>query len=326
MRIPYLIKTLKGDQDEITLTHIVEMSSAIPVGSPQFLMSVPDPNKISTLGAFIQQGWRMHGDSAPYWWANALTDPNKNNPGTGVLQRYWNALDIWGVAWPGLDNTTTNANVAFWDIQAYVLLTSTGKWTRIDNGNGRPIYPLNYYNFANFSLSSAGTAIYDPTYSRMGMNNVPNSADRSAASSDTTKYRIAHNALTDWINVDGSDVAGIFGTAKARMYTINGAAYNGVTKIYCSVGCDLKPELSSSHGVGELAGVDYYPGSGGSSRILMPTDGSIQRISFCTVGGTGFSINITNANDGTWSANNRVYMTYAEIAANLPTLKFNTTL
>lgn len=315
----------RGNQDAITLSHLVTMMSALPQGSSQFLMGVTDPNQLWTMGAYIQQGFRMHGDSVPSWAAAALTDPTKNDVG-GVLQRYWNAINSWAVIWPHSTNTTTNAFVSIFDAQLYVLSSSTGKWTRVDSGNGSMPFVFPYYDMTTAAWQQAGSFFNDPLYSRYATATVRNAANRGAAATipgDESKFSYAHNAIIPFLTVDGSDVAGVFATCKARMFTIDGAAFNGTTKIMMDIGVDFKPETSTALNAGEFAGLTYYPGSGGSDWIQLPTDGSIQRLSYCTVGGSGFSVRLDNSNDGTWSANNRVYLTYDEIAAKLPVLRFN---
>jgi len=312
-------KTFRGGQDEITLAHITTMATALSSDNgvdPQFIMDCA-PSWIATKGAYIYQGHRMHGDGLPSWYADDFT-----NPGT-VLARYWNCLNAWGVVWVGANNTTTNAFTSFYDVQLYVLLLSTGQWTRVDASNGMPQYAFNYYTLSTYALSSTGSFTHDPVTSRRGWSNVPTAGDRSASSADTTKYRIAHNALIPMVEVDGSDVGGIFVTFKAKLFTSNGAAFNGTTKLYAQAGSDIKPELTSTLNTGELAGVTYYVGAGGGNLIELPTDGSSVRVSFCTVGGSGFSTNIDGAGDSIYGASNNPYLSYSEIAAKLPILRFN---
>lgn len=315
---------LYGNQDTITLEHIKLMATALSSNNevdPQFIMGC-NPNWSITKGAYIYQGARLNGDSAPWWWSDDLS-----NPGT-ILTDWWNAINMWAVVFVHKDNTTTNAAVALYDAQLYVLLESTGQWTRIDNSNGRPQYPHGFYALNDLSTAgySAGTMRAHPATGRAGWNNVPTSGDWAASSSDTAKYRIAHNALIPPVAVDGSDVIGVFATLKAHTFSLNGNALNGTTKLYLQVGSDIKPTTSSTLNSGALTGVFYWPGCGAGNLIQVPADGSSVRVSFCTVGGSGFSTNIDGANDSVYGANNQVYLTHAEIAANLPILKFNTTL
>lgn len=341
---PYLEYNFEGTQDAITLAHIESMATALSSNNgvdPQFIMDCAS-GWISTKGAYIYQGHRMHGDSAPDWWVNdppthALdqrgTDPSVTavtlpegpaalwyNP---ILVNYWNALNAWGVVWVHEDNTTTNAFTSMYDVQLYVLSLSTGQWTRVDASDGRPKYPFDYYALATYALTDTGSFTFDQSTSRRGWNNCPVAGDRSASSAVTTKYRISHNALLPMVEVDGSDVGGIFVTCKARLFTSDGAAFNGVTKLYGQVGSDIKPELTSALNTGDLAGATYYVGAGGGNLVELPTDGSSMRLSFCTVGGSGFSTNIDGANDSVYGAVNPVYLSYDEISANLPVLKFN---
>lgn len=311
-----------GNQDAITLAHITTMATALSSNNaidPQFIMGC-NPAWTITKGAYITQGFRMHGDSAPWWWADDLT-----NPGT-ALTRYWNAINAWGVIFTDATNTNTNAFFSIYDVQLYVLYTSTGVWTRIDGSDGRPAYANLYYPLDNFTGGVASTFTYDPVTSYRGWNCVPTAGDRTLAATipgDEGKFRIAHNALIPSVQVDGSDVGGVFVTFKVRMFTADGAALNGTPIYYAQAGSDIKPELTSALNTGELAGALYYPGVGASNLIEIPTNGSSVRVSFCTVGGSGFSTNVSGADDSIYGASNNPYLSYAEIAAKLPILKFN---
>lgn len=323
----------QGAQDEITLAHIVTMMNSIPAEDPQFLMSqeANNPYQLWTKGAYIKMGFRMNGDAVPSGDAATLTNANAgvggvvdiNDPVNGVLHRWWNAISPWTVIWPHESNTTTNAAVSIFDIQLYVLLESTGQWTRIDGRNGSQRYAQTYYATDTHAWQQAGAFLHDPVNFRLANALVRNAGDRGAPSALESKFSYLHNTLTGWIEVDGSDVIGVFSTFKARMFSTDGAAYNGVTNVRIDAGVDFQPELTSALNTGELAGLTYYPGSGGSDWIQLPTDGSVQRVSYCTVGGSGFDTLLDNANDGTWSATNNPYLSYSEIAAKLPVLRFN---
>ncbi len=323
MQISQLVKTnFAGIQDTIDMAHIEAMAYSIGAGGAQFLMNITDPDRLATKGAFQVQGHRIHGDSAPTWWANVLTEPTKNDPG-GVLKRYWNAVNTWGAVFPHADNTTTNAFTAMYDIQLYLLSNTTGRWSRADGRNGIPAYPFDYYTLDPYTLSSSGSYTHDPTTSRRGWSNVPTAGDRAAPSSDVTKYRTAHGTLTPWQTVDGEDVGGIFVTCKAHLFTASDEAFNGVTKLYARVGLDMRPSINDALNAGELAGATYYPGAGGGALIELPTDRSSVRISYCSVGGSGFSTIIDNADNSPYGSVYPVYLSYSEIAANLPSLQFN---
>ena len=323
----------RGTQDPITLAHIVSTMDSVSSSAPQFLMGVTDITELWKKGAYLQMGNRAKGDAVPSWAAASLTNANAgvggvvdiNDPVNGVLHRWWNAVNAWAVIFPHSTNTNTNGAVSIFDTQLYVLLTSTGKWTRIDNGNGSFPFVFPYYNTDTGAWQQAGSWFNDPLYSRQATAVVRTAGDRGSAATipgDEAKFSYAHNTLTGWKSIDGSDVAGVFATCKARLFSLSGAL-NGTPKIMMDIGVDFAPETTSVLNTGELAGLTYWPGSGGSNWIQLPNDGSIQRISFCTVGGTGFNTMLDNANDGTWSAANRVYLTYDEISAKLPVLIFN---
>lgn len=298
----------------------------------------PNANWVSDNGAYFYQGARMHGDSVPNWAGLALsmTDPSINTPVTGVLKRYWNCLNAWGVIWVGSTNTTTNAFCNIFDVQQYVLLASTNQWTRVDNSNGNPAYTMSWWNLDNLITGTTGVDYYSPAR-RRGWSNVPagdsglgTAGDRSTLSATTSKYRLLHTALLPMIEVDGSDVIGVMIKAKAQLFTASNEALNGVTSFGVQVGCDFKPELTSALDTGELAGMTYYPGSGGGRQIILDTLNEVKEIHYITMksstasgngqngGYTDFPYKVANGNDG-WAC----VLPYATVAANLPILKFN---
>jgi hypothetical protein len=297
----------------------------------------PKPAWVSDNGAYFFQGARMHGDSVPFWpgLADGMTEPTRNDPG-GVLKRFWNCLNAWGVVWVGSTNTTTNAFCRIFDSQLYVLLRSTGQWTRVGNHNGRPAYTFTWWDLDNLIISTNGVAYHD-RYGREGWSNVPagnsglgTAGDRNTASADTAKYRLLHGGLVPMVEVDGSDVIGVMVKAKASLFTINNEALNGVTSFGVQVGSDFKPELTSVLGEGELAGMTYVTGSGGGRQTILDTLNEVKDVYYITMksstasgngqngGYADFPYKVANGNDP-WAC----LPSYETVAANLPVLRFN---
>jgi len=306
-----------GDQDEITIAHLQEMMG---LGSLPWLGV--DGSVVMDDSAFLYQRGRMHGDSVPAAWRTALSNPGD------ILTSYWTGINAWGVVSVASTNLCTNAFVKIYDTQLYTLLASTGTWERVDGTNGRPKYALDWYPLANFSSSSTGTNFYDPADGRVGWSNVPTSGDRSSADVGTptnAKYRTLHNSLMKPVNVaDGSDVVAVFATCMAQLFTVDGAAFNATPKFMYSMGVDFKPNKDSVLNSGNLAGVTYHVGSGGSASIQIPSDGTAKRFSYITMYDTNTSTN--GINDSVYVlANNRYAgaLTVAQAAANLPVLRFN---
>jgi hypothetical protein len=316
------LEYFRGNQDAITAAHIENAATSVAQASPHFVMGSPSLSWVIAKGAYLYQGNRMHGDSAPSWYSSTFSQPGD------IFTRYWDALAPWGVMWTDATNTTTNAAACMYDVQIYTLSKDTGGWSRVPAGNGIPVYPFSFYPLDRLTYPPDATGTFivaDGVATRLGCSNVLTPADRATASADTAKYRILHNALHPMVEVDGSDVGGVFATMQAKLFTVDGAALNGVTKIYAQIGVDYKPDLASAINTAEFLGVYYYVGAGAGNLIELPADGSPVRVSFCTVGGTGYSTNIAGADDSVYGALNPVYLSHGDISANLPVLKFNPT-
>ena len=315
----YPHNSLIDAQDEITIDHLTSC-----MGINDGTWKNPAASWLTSFAnyGFLTAGRRLHGDNQPNDWVNTLTNRGRDpaitqltQPGASpatwynpCLTGYWNYINCWTVITAEASNTCTNAYIAMYDIQLYVLYNSTGKWTRVDTRNGRPIFPLAWYPTNSFSGPVDGVNYYDE-YGHAGWTNYYLGTQKNL-----------HNALMPMQLVDGSDVLACMATCKARLFNPTGAAFDATPKIMIQMGMDNKYN-SDTLGEGVWSGAYYIPGLGGLASKLLPVDDTPIRVTFSTMRATNTVVG--NAFNSIWTDNpaNIPYLTVAEMTANLPVLR-----
>lgn len=340
----YPYNMLVGEQDTITIAGIAAAMG--PVVGGHTWMGADASVKLDDSG-IVYQGRRMHNDSCPTAWRNALTTQGINpsdvvnyNP---VLDPniFWSGMNAWVVVVVDANNTCTNAFTKIFDYQIYYKSKATGLWVRVNSSsNGLPKFALDWYLLANFSALKTGVTYYAqdgrPCFSNVpagaGDGTIGVSTDRDVASAATAKYRMLHNSLMSSAYVDGADVDGVFATCKAQLCTLDGAAFNATPNLLLSLGIDFKYKIGSvlntdkrATGDGDLRGVGYHQACGGSVGVPIPSDGSVARFVFSTSRHTGTSISAVDTSPYV-VANGHNALSYSETAMSLiiPTLTLPT--
>lgn len=225
---------------------------------------------------YIGFGTRLHGDAVPKHYADRV----KALPGypsganAGLLTTPWEAITPWIALIPDAANTCTNAVIRVYDLQCQYFDKNTLKWTMLSDPTNRVFPDLVWFLTNNFARDSVCDRIYIGRSPLAGFSCVKNPVDRSAPSSDVSKYRIAHNG-NQVIPLDYSILGGLFVSVRARIEPISGG-FNATPRYLLAVGADGVPRTAPGNNAGNgiLTGLDSLPAIGGTGPMLMPTDGS----------------------------------------------------
>lgn len=300
--------------ENLSVANIISQMG-VTVGSPTFMGS---PSQEYYNRAYITQGKRSHGDSCPSAFVNALA----SGPSSPLATSYWDYGSPWVSVGIGNTNTTTNARIVFGSIEAYILKLSTNQWVKLEETDGNLKFGLNYYSLTAFGASTVADAKATGRTNIPGFNVYSDNATRNAPNAVTTNYRVMHNTATGRKALPGGgvDFGGLFVTCKVKVVPeIYGAALNGVTALYASVGFDFFPNATQQLNTGEMINLGYWPGSGESEYLLLPTDGSWQRLYYIPYMDDGAFV----ANTSAYAiANNKANLCFTEvqITANPPQL------
>jgi hypothetical protein len=239
----------------------------------------------------LGMGTRLHWDSSPDYWGDALTDYIGSNApvagedalfagdGTyGAIVGFWTDIVPWYVVWPGVNNTNTNGIVEVVGINAYLLNNVDWTWELIGNTNGQQRNTAQWGDTSN--PSSKTTAAVAGLYGRLP----------GFSFNDGGTNRFVHGYGVATFSANAENVAALVTTAKIRIVPPFGQTLDGVVEYYANVGMDPYPKnlrLSTSvvtwDGYGAnttpLAGPGYQPSCGNSKLHLLTTDGTFTRIS-----------------------------------------------
>lgn len=302
---PYNVLT--NELDTFTTADLIAQ-----MGSTERTLYGPPPFSWASQ-AFFARGRVAHGSSCPSAFLAGMTAVDSS--GMPLCQdMYWNAFAPWVVAIAESDNTCTNAYVKISKIRCYILSLRTGLWTRFGSqGNGYPSGGLTKYKY-DYSTSYGGaTVIYD-------VDGAPCFYPWHTVGPEQI---MLHSSIMAKGEIDGEDYGGCFVVCESQLVPPIGAAFDATPRYALSVGADLYPDINTSVNTGVIAGQTYVPGVGGSAFRSIPTDGSPRLHYFITTNNA--AITTTNGTSVHEDVNGAasLYMSNAELAANMPALTPN---
>jgi hypothetical protein len=239
----------------------------------------------------VGMGIRPHWDATPPAWGALLTDyigsgaPVAGEPGLfpgdgtyGAIVGFFEDFVPWYVAWPGVNNTNTNAIVEVVELHAYLLNSVDWTWEKLGNANGQQNAGARWGSTVNETSPGAATAV------RL--------QGRRAGYkfNDSGTMRYVHGYSNATFSANAANVAAIVCTAKIRIVPPFGQTLDGVVEYYANVGIDVLPKnltMSTSvagwDGYGAnttpLAGPGYTCNCGVSKLHLLTSDGTWTRVS-----------------------------------------------
>lgn len=230
----------------------------------------PMPTAIWPLKAWISMGSRIKGDALATSYKNYLQPLVDSTTYDALTTMWWSDVVGWITLIPAATNTATNVGFQVYDFQMQFFNLSTGKWELLSDATSRVARSMAWFYTNTFN----GDGLCDNIYP--GVLNIPafcptkSSGDRSASSSDTSKYRICHRGVSRK-QVTPNLIGGIAIMCRAKILPISGGAFNGTAAILMQVGADYYPEVGLYDNQGLLTGVSNIPSVGGSALKLLDT-------------------------------------------------------
>jgi len=250
-----------------TLTYNDFYSNMGLVGTP---MMNPLVGATFPVKAWIGMGNRPHGDNLSAGYKTKITGAANY---ADLTTKPWQDVTGWIYIHPAAENTCTNAVVLVYDFQVQWFDTTQNAWKLASATAALERVPVNQTWWTTNTFAGDGNAekIYTNRNNIPRFSNVKLSADRSAASSDTSKYRLIHNGISR-APIDWTKVGGITVMCRARLEPISGSL-NGVPSIFMHVGGDYNPKTGENTNQGVMAGVTDLPAIGaGQLRKLELTE------------------------------------------------------
>lgn len=259
--------------------------------------------------AYISMGNQLHGNNLNSDWI-ALYSGVPNYAELASIP--WTDLVGWIYVHPGAANTCTNSAIQIYDFQIQIFNLLTNQWELAsDPAVGRNLLVSTWYDLDTPSISGGATdKIYPNRYNMPALSSVKVSGDRAAASSDPSKYWALHNAMSRVVNVDYTKIGGIVALCRAKLVSVDGLAFNGVSQIMMAVGVDAYPTPNSSPGKGAYTTISGNIGAGDTtipvaSGTSLPAYGTVkidsETIRFASVSGNNM-LGCTRAVNGTTAA------------------------
>ncbi|MBS0424557.1 MAG: hypothetical protein JSR71_09095 [Proteobacteria bacterium] len=145
--------------------------------------------------AWIGMGNRPHGDNLAAGYKTKIAGAANYDK---LTTRPWEDVTGWIYVHPAAENTCTNAVVLIYDFQIQWFDVTENKWKLAAADAAGQRVPLNqkWWITNTFADDGAAEKIYPTRNNIPRFSNVKLSADRSAASSDASKYRLIHNGIS----------------------------------------------------------------------------------------------------------------------------------
>ena len=238
----------------VLLMLIISISTvnADDMGANEAILMNTTTNAIWAKRAIIKMGNNPFGTATPGWWMPANSELKSDKP--------WEAIVPWFVIYPGINHNANNVRVKVSDIRISILLKSTGEWTNINTGDGKPVWASNY----KFNLgSSTGKA-----YPRI-------EPDNQLSYKLTTSFNPIHgsksryNLIANGINPSDIDVVKVSAKTQLIQDDINSFDDRASAQILFSIGADYYPKMTST--ISDLYPMKSYPGVGGSNYGIIKT-------------------------------------------------------
>lgn len=226
-------------------------------------------------GGRMVMGNRPNGDNLPSTWVADYDEITYPTEYSYCLNNWWTGCNAWFVTYPGSNNTTTNAGIKFRNAEIYAKYTGQSGWTRLNPESLPTLRSVAYFDVTTFTnLPTTADPIFLPSEGNLPVfSHVASPADRSAASAVAAKYRAMHTRLTEYTNFDAANLEALMVTFEAKIVSIDGLAFNGVTEILVHAGADYQPLYTDSVGTGKLIGATYKPAAFNSRfRVLDTAD------------------------------------------------------
>lgn len=213
--------------------------------------------------AYISMGNRLHGDNLNSDWKTLYSGAPDYDTLTAMP---WTDISGWFFIHPGAANTCTNSAVRLYDFQVQMYNLTTRAWELVsDPAVNREMTVSTWYDMPTQSVSGGTTdRIYYPgqRYNLPAVSTVPNSSNRSGAAElplETTKFSSAHSALGRASGLDYTKIGGIAVLCRAKLISVDGNAFNGVSQMMLAIGADAYPAPNTTPGSGILTGVGIMP-------------------------------------------------------------------
>lgn len=263
--------------------------------------------------AFMARGIIAHGTSLPSGYASGLTTRDSFGVPLGS-QMYWDALAPWVVVLAESDNLCTNAYVKISQIQCYVLSKRTGIWNRFGvMGRGYPSIAPGKWKY-DYTVS------YGPSTAIIDVDGAPCYLPWHTVGPEQV---ILHNPIIAKGYIDGEDFGGLFVICQSQLVHPPGVAFDATPHYALSLGADLYPSMDATISNNILAGRTYLVAVGGSALKTIPSDGTPRMHYFITSPQVGVTAKDNTSIYELANGATSMYMSNAELAANMPVLTPN---
>lgn len=232
-------------------------------------------------GGRIVMGNRPHGDNLPATWVSDYDDVTYPTEYAYCTSNWWTGVNGWFVTYPGSNNTTTNAAIKFRNCEIYGKFAGGTDWQKISVGDSTKVLrSVAYFDVTTFeNLPTTADPIFLSGEGNLPVfSHVASAADRSAASAVAAKYRAMHTRLTEYTNFDALTLKALVVTFEAKIVSIDGLPFNGVTEILVHAGADYMPLYTDEVGEGKLIGATYKPAVFNSRFIVLDTENEWRRL------------------------------------------------